>query len=162
MIDICFSIGSNISDRSAHLDRAVELMRDRIGNMVKRSSLYETSSWGFDSEHFLNGVVLMRTDLSPLDCFEEAQRIEQEMGRGRKGEGYVDRVIDLDILSYGNRSFDTKLLTIPHPRLAERRFVLEPWAEICSEMIVAGTGMTVEMLKNACKDKGGCVKLEYV
>ncbi len=162
MIDICYSIGSNLADRAAHIARAIGLMEDRIGVVLRTSALYETSSWGFDSDPFLNAVVLLSTGLSPLDCFKESQMIEVELGRVREGVGYADRVIDLDILSYGHRVFDTAALTIPHPRIAGRRFVLEPWAEICPDFLLPGIGVSVNMLKEACSDKGLCEKWEYV
>ncbi|MCL4149524.1 UNVERIFIED_CONTAM: hypothetical protein GTU68_021856, partial [Idotea baltica] len=97
---VSFSIGSNINDRAAHLEQAISSAGKSIGVVKARSSFYETSSWGFDSAPFLNAVIVLQTDLSPIACLRAGLNIEIEMGRKRKAGGYSDRVIDLDILTY--------------------------------------------------------------
>jgi 2-amino-4-hydroxy-6-hydroxymethyldihydropteridine diphosphokinase len=158
VIEICFSIGSNIGNRPAYLHQALNLMGARIGIIEASSAFYESASWGFDSEPFLNAVVVINTTLSPIQCFIMLEGIETEMGRVRSKTGYADRVIDIDILSYGQRCFSTKQLSIPHPRLSERRFVLLPWAEVRPFMIVPGYNKRVKELLEQCKDKGACKK----
>ena len=162
MIEICFSIGSNIADRAAHLDQAIALIGMRMGRVEVKSAYYESASWGFDSVAFLNAVVVIKTALSPIECFYKLEGIESEMGRVRSKVGYADRVIDIDMLSYGKRFFTTKQLIVPHPRLSERRFVLIPWAEVRPLMIVPGYNKAVKDLLEQCSDSGACEKWEDV
>ena len=162
MIDICFSIGSNMADRVANLKQAIRALEERIGAVKARSNFYECSSWGFESAPFINAVVVMQTEHSPRHCFEAAQRIESEMGRMRSAGGYADRIIDLDILSYGLRRIETIDLVIPHPRAHERRFVLQPWAETCPYFVVPTMGKQVAVLLEECTDTGRCEALRDV
>jgi len=128
------SLGSNLGDRAANLSTAVERVSAAGVKILRRSSVYETEPRDFhDQPWFLNQVIEVETDLSPPHLLALFQKIELEMGRERsvsKGP----RVIDLDILLYGDLVVSTPDLEIPHPRLAERRFVLEPLAELVPEL----------------------------
>ena len=137
MTPVYLSLGSNLGDRHSLLLSAIDLLARRVGRLVLASSFIETEPWGFESPHrFLNAVVLLHTDLSPHALLKETQAIERELGRIRKtpvSEGtrsYSDRPIDIDILLYGDLHLSTPELTIPHPLMNEREFVLRPLHEV--------------------------------
>src|SRR5215213_7845821 len=125
-------LGSNLGDRQSYLDRAVQALTDheRV-EVTKISSYYETDPIGGPPEQgpYLNAVAEIETDLDPDDLLVALQRIEHDLGRVRR-ERHGARTIDLDLLLYGDRVLDTLDLTVPHPRMHERGFVLEPFAEI--------------------------------
>ncbi len=135
---VYFSLGSNLGDRAQLLEKALTLLNKEIGNLVSRSSFYETEPWGFSSNHpFLNACCLCETNLSPLEVLHRTQQIEKELGRKRKSKNkkYHDRPIDIDLLLCDDLTINTKDLTIPHPFMQERRFVLEPLKEIAPDVI---------------------------
>ncbi len=145
------AFGSNLDsaagDRAANLIHAVEQLRT-LGEVLAVSRLYDTAPVGYlDQPRFLNGAALLETDLEPLALLERLLAIEQAMGRNRantveKGP----RVIDLDLILYGSLILQTNILTLPHPAMRERRFVLEPLAEIAPEMIDPVTGSSAKEL----------------
>ena len=127
------SLGSNLGNREQMLHRAIALIGERIGTVQRVSSFIETEPWGFQSEHpFLNAACLVLTKLSPEQCLKETQRIERELGRTTKSKDgiYHDRPIDIDLLLYDNLKISTPTLTLPHPRMEERDFVMVPLREI--------------------------------
>ncbi len=127
------SLGSNLGDREDMLRRAIALIEERVGAVQRVSSFIETEPWGFESEHpFLNAAVMVRTTLSPIECLDATQQIERELGRKKKSKGgiYHDRPIDIDLLLYGDLKLSTPRLTIPHPHMYERDFVMIPLREI--------------------------------
>jgi len=127
------SLGSNLGDREQMLHRAIALIDERVGTVQRVSSFIETEPWGFESEHpFLNAAVMVLTTLSPEQCLKETQQIERELGRTTKSKDgiYHDRPIDIDLLMYGGLKLSTPTLTLPHPRMRERDFVMIPLREI--------------------------------
>lgn len=127
------SLGSNIGDRKALLHRAITLIDKRVGKVQRVSSFIETEPCGFQSKHkFLNAACMVLTKLSPEECLVETQKIERELGRTTKSDGgiYRDRTIDIDLLLYDNLEISTPTLTLPHPRMEERDFVMIPLHEI--------------------------------
>ena len=134
--DIYLGLGSNLGDRHTVLLAAIEQLVQRVGRLVRCSSFFETEPWGFESEHqFLNAVAFFRTTLSPRELLAVTQDIERELGRTSKSQnGYEDRVIDIDILLYGDEHIDEPDLQIPHPRMQERPFVMEPLEELRANM----------------------------
>jgi 2-amino-4-hydroxy-6-hydroxymethyldihydropteridine diphosphokinase len=124
------SLGSNIGDRAANIARAIGLLRERGVNVTKESALYDTEPVDMRTQDwFVNSVIEIQTDDTPRALMAKLLVIERSMGRERlvpKGP----RVIDIDILLYGDEVIDEKGLEIPHPRMTERRFVLVPLAEI--------------------------------
>ncbi|WP_211830497.1 2-amino-4-hydroxy-6-hydroxymethyldihydropteridine diphosphokinase [Porphyromonas levii] len=143
------ALGSNIGDRASILAQAVGLLSERVGVVTVESKVVETEPVGFVSEHpFLNQVVAVDTELSPLEVLETTQNIERELGRWRKSvDGvYLDRTCDLDIILYGDRIMEEAFLTIPHKLFRERKFVLEPLAEIAPEVIDPVTGKRINEL----------------
>ena len=138
---VFLGLGSNLGDRQANIERAIELISERVGEVIRRSSLIETEPWGFESENkFLNGVILCETLLTPRQVLRKTQKIERDMGRKKKtvncqqstvfSPSYADRPIDIDILLYDELTVDEPDLKIPHPRMQEREFVMIPLKEI--------------------------------
>lgn len=133
--ELFLSLGSNLGDREQMLRRAIALIGERIGTVQRVSSFIETEPWGFQSKHpFLNAACLVQTTLSPEQCLDETQKIERELGRKRKSKDgiYHDRPIDIDLLLYGDLKLNTPRLTLPHPHMLERDFVMIPLREIMS------------------------------
>ena len=137
--DIYLGLGSNLGDRHTLLLQAIERLIHRVGPMLRCSSFIESEPMGFESEHpFMNAVVLLQTELSPRQVFDVTQQIERELGRteksmtGTAGDKpvYHDRTIDIDLLLYGDQTIDEPDLQIPHPRMEERPFVMDPLHEV--------------------------------
>lgn len=126
-------LGANLGQREKTLQRSIERIQETIGPIVARSSFHYSEPWGFSSENaFLNACLIVETDLDARACLRLTQNIEKELGRTMKTENaqYYDRLIDIDILFYDNLILNEKDLTIPHPLLHLREFVLKPLNEI--------------------------------
>lgn len=135
---VYFSLGTSLGDKERNLRLAVQKIEERIGKVVSLSAFYATAPWGFSSENmFLNAAVCVETSLSPLSVLHLTQEIEREIGRAHKSVNgiYNDRLIDIDLLLYEDRVLDTPELKLPHPLMQERRFVMEPLAEIAPELV---------------------------
>ena len=138
MHQVYLGLGSNIGDRRQCIADAIRLISERVGTVLRQSSLIETEPWGFNSENrFLNGVILCETSLTPRQVLKATQKIERALGRRQKSIGtdtdvlvYHDRPIDIDILLYDDLSVDEPDLKIPHPLMYERDFVMIPLSEI--------------------------------
>lgn len=130
-------IGTNLGDRTANLQCAVDLINEQAGHVLACSSFIETEPWGFSSENaFLNAVLEVDTSLTPHELLRVTQDIERTMGRTHKSinGNYSDRIIDIDILLYENLTISDAELTIPHPLMWQRRFVFEPLLEIAPHL----------------------------
>lgn len=130
------SLGTNLGDKRKNIAEAIKNIGELVGDVVRQSALYETEPWGFRSDNrFVNAAVCVDTQLSPRRLLEVTQRIEREMGRTLKFDGgeYHDRIIDIDILLYGDLHIDEPDLKIPHPLMHERDFVMTPLNEIMEE-----------------------------
>jgi 2-amino-4-hydroxy-6-hydroxymethyldihydropteridine diphosphokinase len=147
-------LGGNTGDRVKYLDMARNEIARHIGKPEAVSSLYETEPWGFDTANlFLNQLVIADTNLDPASALEKILKIELQLKRERKEKQYSSRTIDIDILFYEDRVIAEEGLIIPHPRLHERRFALEPLAEMVPEMLHPVSGKTISRLLEECKDK---------
>lgn len=141
VVDVYIAVGSNLGDRSLVISQAIQELRT-VGDVKRTSFLYETvPMYHSDQNNFLNAACLLQTELKPLDLLGELQRIEKQIGRTttfRNGP----RVIDLDILLYGDKQVHTERLQVPHPRIAERAFVLRPLCDIAapSQQLADGAG----------------------
>jgi 2-amino-4-hydroxy-6-hydroxymethyldihydropteridine diphosphokinase len=135
-------VGANLGDRRATIERAVELLRAAPGiEVLAVSSLRETDPVGFEEQpRFLNGAVELETTLGPRELLDLLLGVERALGRTREGPRFGPRTIDLDLLVYGDERVDEPGLTVPHPRLHERRFALEPLAELAPELELPGRG----------------------
>lgn len=153
MARIYLLLGSNRGDRLRFLQAAVKKIASRIGPITGSSSVYETEPWGFeDQTQFLNQLIVAGTSLEPAAAMTAIASIEQQLGREREGENYSARTIDIDILFFEERVINTEELVIPHPRLHERRFALEPLAEIEQGLVHPVFKKTVAQLLAECKD----------
>lgn len=141
-------LGANLGDREATLGHAVELLRAAQGvEVVSVSSLRETDPVGVvDQPRFLNGAVALETELTPRELLELLLAVERELGRVRDGERWGPRTVDLDLLVFGNLVADEPGLRVPHPRLHERAFALEPLAEIDPSLEIPGRGTVATLL----------------
>ena len=137
------ALGSNLGDRSSHLDYGISRLRSHLTN-VRVSRYYETDPIGVPGPQplFLNAAAVGSTDVSPQDLLQALLEIEAERGRERPHPGAA-RTLDLDLVLYGNRVLDEPGLIVPHPRFRERRFVLKPLAEIAPQLVDPVTGSTV-------------------
>ncbi len=127
------ALGTNLGDKKALMTGAIQRINRKVGTVLCQSSFYETEPWGFESPNlFLNACIKVSTSLSPQQLLKETQNIEKEMGRERKScDGvYHDRTMDIDILLYDQLEISERNLTIPHPKMYERDFVMKPLREI--------------------------------
>ena len=135
MHKVFLSLGGNIGDRHRNLDKALTAITNKIGSVLAVSSIYETKAWGIKNQpDFLNQVILVETTLSPIATLEMALSIELKMGRKRTQKWYT-RIIDIDLLFFDAEIITSKKLTIPHPFIPERNFVLAPLVEIAPDYI---------------------------
>ena len=138
MATVYLGLGTNLGNKEANLRTAIHKLQKRIGKQVSLSSFYETAPWGFESDHsFLNAAIGLETSLSPIEILHITQEIEKELGRTKKSVNgsYSDRLIDIDILLYDTLVLQTPELTIPHPLMTERDFVMNPLIEIAGNVI---------------------------
>jgi deoxyguanosine kinase len=130
------SLGSNQGNKLENLQQAIDLIAEKIGNVVKISSVYKTASWGFKSDDFLNICILVSTGLNPENLLYQIQKIETSLGRSKSAEkGYKARTIDIDVLLFENEIIFSKELMVPHKEMLKRKFVLIPLVEIAANVI---------------------------
>lgn len=156
--DVILALGSNLGDRCENLHQAIKAISEKV-TISKQSSVYETPPWGFiEQPVFFNQVVCGKTPLNPTELLTFVKNIEHEMGRVKNFKN-GPRLIDIDIILFGEHIINTEKLEIPHPRMLERGFVLLPLFEIEPDLIIPGTNRCVaEYLKNV--DQIGIHKLE--
>jgi 2-amino-4-hydroxy-6-hydroxymethyldihydropteridine diphosphokinase len=140
--------GSNLGDRTATVHRAIDAIRAIEGvSLVAISSIRETEPVGYlDQPMFLNGAIEVETTLTARELLDELLDVERSLGRTRTGPQYGPRSIDLDLLLFGDLVVDARGLTVPHPRLHERLFVVQPLAELDPELVVPERGRIVDLL----------------
>lgn len=133
MTKVYLSLGSNLGDKEENIHKAIKKIEEQVGVVVRQSALIETEPWGFQSDNgFVNAAVCVETSLSPREVLHRTQAIERALGRNHKSVNgiYHDRLIDIDILLYGDETIDEPDLKIPHPLMKERDFVMIPLEEI--------------------------------
>ena len=145
-------LGSNLGDRHTYLEQAVHHLEKAAGPVIKKSSVYETQSWGkTDQPDYLNQVIIIESDLPARAILQKILKIEVDMGRKRE-EKWGSRIIDIDILFFNTAIINEPGLHIPHPELHNRRFTLEPLVEIAPDFIHPVLNATIFELKNNLKD----------
>lgn len=130
---VYLSLGANLGNKEQTLDQAVAILSAEAGTLLRRSSFFYSEPWGFRSEHsFCNICISMLTTLTPLELLDLTQDIERRLGRTKKSSDrvYHDRTIDIDLLIYEGVEMQTPRLTLPHPLMQERDFVMIPLREI--------------------------------
>jgi len=138
MAIVFLGLGSNLGNKAQYLNAAKDAIKQKIGEIITQSSIYETKAVGFEGNSFINQVIKVQTALSPENLLQKTQKIEKKLGRIKKSTiengvlVYANRTIDIDILLYDDLQMDTETLTIPHPRMYEREFVMKPLNEVNS------------------------------
>ena len=152
MINVFLLLGGNLGHRELYLQKAVQLIGEGISPITRQSSLYETQSWGkTDEPDYLNQVLELQTDLPATAILHNILAIEAVLGRERK-EKWGARVIDIDILFYGDAVINQPGLIVPHPELHNRRFTLEPLGELVPNMVHPLLNKSILQLKNELND----------
>lgn len=152
MVDVYLLLGSNLGNRQLFLQDAAHYIQKSAGKILTSSGIYETQSWGkTDAPDYLNQVLLIQTELSPQLLLAELLNIEIMLGRQRL-EKWGSRTVDIDILFYGEEIIKEPNLTVPHPELHNRKFTLEPLAEVAPDLRHPVLNKTVLSLKNELKD----------
>ncbi len=154
------SLGSNIGDREANLAGAITILGEYPENDKLRSASFYSSEplFNIDQPEFLNTVVEINTTFAPFEFLDEIKNIEKLLGRPSEHKKNAPRTIDIDILTFGDSFLETEELTIPHPGIPYRRFVLVPFNELAPNYIVPGWKTTVKELLNHCTDKSKVLK----
>ncbi|MDI1353569.1 MAG: 2-amino-4-hydroxy-6-hydroxymethyldihydropteridine diphosphokinase [bacterium] len=148
------SLGGNLGDRRENLNRALSLIEQVCGKILKTSGVYETAAWGTSStKKYLNQVVKVSTTLGATALLTNIHAIEKQLGRKRSAERYADRTIDIDLLFFNSEIIALRHLRVPHERLHERKFVLLPFAEIEPRFIHPALGKTIQQLLKESKDR---------
>jgi 2-amino-4-hydroxy-6-hydroxymethyldihydropteridine diphosphokinase len=128
---VIIALGTNLGDKELNLKNAIHLIKSKVGDVSKVSSIFKNSAVGFESENeFFNACLICETELNPEQVLTELQEIEKILGRIKTKESYEDRIIDLDIIFYEDLIMKSKNLEIPHPNYPERNFVLVPMLEL--------------------------------
>ena len=169
MLRICFGmveaiilLGGNLGNQEEIQETTLGLISNEVGEIKECSGLFSSEAWGYTSNNlFINQVLIVDTSLLPLILLERLLTIEKRLGRIASQDGqYLDRLIDIDILFYGIEVIKFDNLTIPHPLIQDRKFVLSPLMALRPKMIHPSFGKTVAQLYEACEDKGSVKKYQ--
>jgi len=160
MTKLYILLGGNLGDKQLIFSETRERLAGQLGAISRQSAIYETEPWGFESaDMFWNQALEIETELAPEEILVRSHNIEHELGRIRQKNQYGSRVIDIDILFYGGRVINQERLTIPHPRIQDRKFVLVPLGEIAPELVHPVFQKTIEQLIEECSDQLAVKKL---
>jgi len=155
------SIGTNTGNRMRNLEHALSIVHEGVGEVLNISSVYETEPWGFESKNwFYNAAFTLKSSLEPQLLIKKLLEIEKEMGRVRGEGGYTDRCIDLDIILCDDCTISSEKLTLPHPKMHERLFVLLPLQELMPQWIHPVLKKNIEEMVRDCEDKGRIYRIE--
>lgn len=153
MVKVYLLLGGNLGNKRQVFLETTHLIGELIGPITGYSNLYETEPWGFESDDlFWNQALELSVELSAMEVLQRCQQIETQIGRIRKAQQYDSRVIDIDILFYGNEIIELPGLVIPHPRMGERKFVLVPLNEIAAGLIHPVNQKSISQMLEECTD----------
>ena len=154
-------LGGNLGNTRKIFSEATDILASGLGKITARSALYRSGAWGYHSDNlFLNRVLIFETDLDEKKIIKICLETEEKLGRKRPaGSDYADRLIDIDILYFGKRVINTPELTVPHPKLQERRFAMLPLTELIPEFIHPVLKKSQKTLLSLCPDKSHVEKL---
>ncbi len=154
-------IGGNLGEREANLEETREFLEFNFGDVLETSSVYESEGWEMENvPAFLNQVVKIETTLSTTELLQEIAELEEFYGRERKSGIYLSREMDVDVLLYNDEIVETEKLIVPHPKMAMRRFVLEPLNEIAPDLVHPMLKKTIAELLKDCEDKSVLKKIK--
>ena len=158
---IVLLLGGNLGDTRGYLRNALALLEHQLGFITHNSYFYHSPSWGFSSHDFINMALIIETDKTAQECLVITQDAEEELGRVREeNEGeYHDRVVDIDIIFYNDLILESNDLVIPHPKMQERNFVLQPLSEMIPDFIHPLLKKSVLELANNCTDPQKATRL---
>lgn len=160
---VILSIGSNQGDRLAAIKESVALIHEEIGTVIQVSRVYETAAWGFDSDAFYNCALILHSHFSAAEVLLKALAIEKQLGRIRNNEnGYQSRIIDIDMVAFDEVIIDTETLTIPHPLMQNRKFVLLPFQDLMVNWTHPVLGKSISELVALCEDDGECIAVASI
>jgi deoxyguanosine kinase len=154
---VILSLGSNQGNRLTNIELCLELIHQEIGTIIKVSNLYETPSWGFESEAFYNCALVLHTSKTPQQILELALQVEKKLGRIRnENSGYQSRVIDIDLIAFDSEIIDVEHLKIPHPLMQNRKFVLLPFQDLQLDWVHPVLKKTISELIKITPDESVC------
>ena len=152
MNTVYIQLGSNIGERESFITKSMYKVEDDIGKIITASSIFETTAWGNKNQNnFLNSVIEIKTPFDAFTILQKSQEIENNLGRERSDK-WGERTIDIDILFYNNKIINTKELTVPHPLIQKRKFVLVPLSEIAPNYMHPILKKNISTLLSECKD----------
>lgn len=155
---VILSIGSNQGNRLEIIKECIALIHQEIGTVIKVSKVYETAAWGFDSDAFYNCALVLHTTIAAQNVLLKALAIEQKLGRIRKNtSGYQSRIIDIDLVAFNEEIIETDSLTIPHPLMQDRKFVLLPFQDLEIHWMHPVFNKNILELISTCLDDGNCL-----
>ena len=159
MQTVYLGLGSNMGDRQDELNRAYEFL-NTLGKITDTSPIYETAAMDMqDAPPFLNSCCMLETEMEPKALIQAFHQYDEQRGRERTEGQYLSRPIDIDILMYGSYCFMTPTIHIPHPRMAERRFVLQPFNDIAPDVIIPGLDVAVQTALAQCNDNSQPIRI---
>jgi 2-amino-4-hydroxy-6-hydroxymethyldihydropteridine diphosphokinase len=161
MHQVFLGIGGNLGNKPLNFQRVQKLVENEVGNIITKSSIYESPPWGFLAEEdFWNQVLYVETELEPGEVLTSVLEIENLFGRKRDAEYYESREMDIDILYFDNLSIFSETLTIPHPHIPDRMFILVPLAEIAPAFVHPVLQITNRELLEKCGDELSVKRIE--
>lgn len=152
--NIVLSIGTNMGDKIANIQKAIELIHNNLGTVVKVSAIYQFEAWGFESEPFYNCAILLHSKASAQQALQKVLELEKNLGRIRHNQpGYSPRVIDIDIIAFNQEIYNQEHLTVPHALMHQRRFVLQPFLDLNFSWQHPVLKQSLNQLLNNCPDQ---------
>ena len=153
---VYIGVGTNLGDKLNNIRMAYQMIQSSVGDITRKSFIYKTPPWGFESkEDFNNSVIEVKTKLDSIQLLDELQSIEKALGKKQAYQiGYASRLIDLDIIDFNGEIIDNKRLSIPHSHLSDRNFVLFPLFDVCPKWVHPKTKKSISKLIKAIENKG--------